>query len=108
MQSINDSYKELNNRYKGVVALNDLISKEEKLEEDDRSYEFLGSFLDNARIAMRTVEEKIKGIEEKYIQLIAFFGDTPKDMPMDTFIEIFNKFNKDLTVISFIYLRLLK
>jgi hypothetical protein len=25
-------------------------------------------------------------------------GDTPKDMPMDTFLDIFSKFNKDVTV----------
>jgi hypothetical protein len=103
MQSITDSFKDLNNRYKVVCNLHDRITKgEEKLEEDDKSEIFFDSFFDNARRAVMMVEEKIKSIEDKYKDLIAYFGDTPKDFSMDVLIETFNKFNKDLTVNKFI------
>jgi hypothetical protein len=98
MSAITDTYKELNNRYASLNSLSEIIKKEDKLEEDDKSLEFLESFYDKAKLAMITTDEKIKSIEEKYVKTIEFFGDNKKDLPMDTFIEIFNKFNKDLNV----------
>ena len=97
MSAITDSYKELNSRYSSLNSLSEIIKKEEKLE-DDGSIEFLNSLQDKAKLAMNTTDEKIKSIEEKYIKTIEFFGDNKKELPMETFIEIFIKFYKDLNV----------
>lgn len=98
MSSINDSYKEINKKFKAVCQLNDLVQKEDKLEEDDKSFEFLVSFFSDAKLTMSQVEDKIKSIEDRYKEVVTFYGDTPKDLPMETFIEILNKFSKDLNV----------
>ncbi len=107
MSDIMDSYKELNNKFNAVNGLNELISKEENLEEDDKSIEFLASFYDNAKVEVQNVGEKIKSIEAEYFKLVKFFGDNPKDLSMETFIEIFNKFYKDLNVKKIYFLIIL-
>jgi hypothetical protein len=108
LTSINDSFKELTGKFKLVCTLKEKITKAEEIEEEDRSVEFLESFFNKAKSTLETIEEKIKQIEAKYASLVTFFGDTLKDMPLDTFIEIFVKFNKDLTVKKFLIYRRLK
>ncbi len=98
MKAIDESYKELTVKYASVTSLIETIKKEDKLEDDDRSPEFLGSFADTARLAVLTTEDKVKSIEGKYETTVKLFGETPKELPMESFIEIFNKFNKDLNV----------
>ena len=46
------------------------------------------------------MDNRIKSIEEKYKTLINYFGETPKDMPMETLIEIINKFTKDFNLFN--------
>jgi len=58
----------------------------------------LDSFFEKAKVSISLIDEKIKSIDEKYSTLLIFFGDNVKDMPMETFIEIFSKFNRDLGV----------
>lgn len=70
----------------------------EDLEDDDKSAEFLASFYSNVEDSVKKIEEGIKKIEAEYGILIKKFGDTTKDMPMETLIEILNKFGKDLTL----------
>jgi hypothetical protein len=72
--------------------------KVEQLDEEDKTEEFLASFIKDAETKTELIDKKIKEIDERYKEVITFMGDTPKDMPMDTFLDIFVKFNKDVTV----------
>lgn len=91
-----------------VKSLEEIISKQEKLEEDDHSNEFLASFYENACLMMYNLTEKIKSIEIEYSELIKYFADSSKEISLEMFIEIFNKFYKDLLVNTFVNFSLLK
>lgn len=108
MQSINDSFKELNGRYKDVIKLSELIATVEDLEEDDKTNEFLGTFIKEAGVDVEKIDKKIKLIDDKYKEVVALFGDNPKDLPMDNIFDILTKFNKDVTVRYLLIFRQLK
>jgi hypothetical protein len=102
MSSIIENFKDLSLKHKAVLQLEENTRKNpELLEEDDMTETFLVSFYDDAAKRIKETEDRIKLIEEKYKSLITFFGDTPKDMPMDTLIDIINKFTKDMNVSFF-------
>ncbi len=99
MQTINEAFKDFNQRFKSANTLLEIVEKEKEfLEEEDTSFEFLTSFLPDAKKCLSDLENSIACIDTKYIELIKMFGDTQKDLPMETVFEIMNKFNKDLTV----------
>jgi hypothetical protein len=94
-----ESSKELNTKFQCVQNLKQLHEDHiEEFEEDDLTKEFLSNFYDDAFKKIKDIEKKVKGIDEKYDQLIQYFGDTTKNMPIDTFIEIFVKFSKEFNV----------
>ena len=101
LPSINDSFKDLNNKFKSVKELNNHIKEIEeeahKNEEQDGTREFLNGFFEDAKNQIGLVDEKIKKIEVKFKEVVKFYGENP-DITIDSFFEIFTKFNKDLTV----------
>jgi hypothetical protein len=100
MSSILENFKDLSAKHKAVLQLSEMTKKNpELLEPDDGTESFLSTFFDDANKKVEETDIRIKSIEDKYKSLIAFFGDTPNDMPMETLIEIINKFTKDLNVI---------
>ena len=98
MQSILDTFKDLTNKYKSVISLYELIQSHENIDEEDRSKEFLSDFMEIANSSIILAEEKIKSVESKYVDMISFFGDNTKEMPMETFLQIIIKFYKDFHV----------
>ncbi len=97
MQAINDSFKELDQKYKSIGKLEDIIKKEE-LSEDDRTIDFLKTVSSEANLIMQNIRDKKDNIENKYLSLVQYLGDTIQNLPMDTFILIFSKFYKDFVV----------
>ena len=99
LQSIIESSKELNTKFQCVESLKQLYENErQEFEEDDLTEEFLLTFYNDAYNSIKEIETKLKGLEEKYDKLIQYFGDTTKNMPIDTFIDILVKFSKELNV----------
>ena len=99
LQTVLELFKDFNSKFKNLTNLLNILQKEsENIEEDDKSAEFLSSFYSDTENTVKLVEDKIKKIEEEYSMLIKKFGDSPKDMPMDTLFEILNKFGRDISV----------
>ena len=99
LQTITESSKDLNTKFQCVQNLRELYENQmQEFEEDDLTEEFLLNFYDDAFQNVKDIEKKIKDIEEKYNILIQYFGDTTKNMPIDTFIDIFVKFSKEFNV----------
>lgn len=103
LQGINDSFKDLNSKFKAVSELNDKLKEIEeeaiKNEEEDGTREFLSTFFDDAKKEIQAVDEKIKKIEERFKEVVTFYGENPKDLTIEVFFEIFTKLNRDITVL---------
>jgi hypothetical protein len=93
-----ENFKEVFGKFKSVCALHEVLKYQDQLEEDDGTEKFLESFFEKARTNVEMVESRIKEIDLKYIELLQLYGDNPKDLPMETFIDILLKFAKDLLV----------
>lgn len=102
LQGINDSFKDLNMKFKAVNELNDKIKEIEEEaknnEEEDGTREFLSKFYSDAKMEIQKVDEKIKSIEEKFKEVVSFYGENPKDVTIEQFFDTFSKLNKDITV----------
>jgi len=97
--TISDLFKEFNTKFKNLNSLLEILQKEcDNIEDDDKSAEFLDTFYPDVQDSVKLIEDNIKKIDGDYISLIKLFGDTPKDMPMETLLDIINKFSKDVTV----------
>ena len=107
LQAINDSYKDLNNKFKSVKELNNHVCEIEqeaiKNEEEDGTRQFLSTFFEEAQNQILEIEVKIKKIEEKFKDVLRFYGENT-EMSIELFFETFTKFNKDLTVLIVIIL----
>jgi hypothetical protein len=84
------------------------LKQKDLLEPDDGTEAFLATFYDHAKQEVHKVEEKVKEIDTKYASMLKLYGETPKDLPMETFIDIILKFAKDLQVIIIIIFRQIK
>lgn len=102
LQGINDSFKDLNLKFKAVNELNDKLKEIEEdaknNEEEDGTRDFLSTFYDEAKLEITKVDEKIKNIEEKFKEVVIFYGENPKDVAIESFFDTFTKLNKDITV----------
>jgi diaphanous 1 len=98
LQAITENFKDVLGRFKSVCSLQEVLKYQDQLEPDDGTEKFIGAFLDKAKREVDSVEHKIKEIDTKYITMLQLFGDTPKDLPMETFIDVILKFAKDLQV----------
>jgi hypothetical protein len=97
--TISDLVKDFKTKFNILNSLLQILQKEcDNIEEDDKSAEFLDTFYGDVQDSVKLIEDNIKKIDEDYISLIKLFGDSPKDMPMETLFEIINKFSKDVTV----------
>ncbi len=80
------------------MFFNKIRKGELEVEDDDRSLQFFEQFLDHAEEAVNKIDTRIKSIDARYDELIKFLGDNPKDVPLNVFIDIFVKFQKDFAV----------
>ncbi len=95
--TINDMYKEANNKLKGVISLRELISGE-NIPEGDKTIEFLDSFEEDAKESMKKAEERIQKIEDTYKELTTSLVENPRDFTVEVMFEIFTKFCKAVVV----------
>ena len=98
MQVINECFKEVNSKFKGLCDLKARMEHEENIEENDGTFEFLKSFFNEVKDSVEKADERIKAIEDNYKKVVAFFGENLKDLSMEVLVDILNKFNKDLNV----------
>jgi hypothetical protein len=102
LQSIRDSFKEATTKFNAVAKLEELLPSIEEAakenEETDGTREFLAEITQESRKEIGNIEKKLSLIEEKYKELAAYFAENLKDLSMETFFDIFMKFNKDLVV----------
>jgi len=110
MQVINETFKEINTKFRGCCDLKERMDQEENIEENDGTYEFLKSFFDIVKADVEKTENRIKAIDDEYKKVVSHFGETLKDLPLETLVDILEKFNKALnvlfkmTIIKYIYL----
>jgi hypothetical protein len=89
-----------------VNLLREKISKETDLDEEDRTFEFLKTLDNEAKLAIKITEEKINILSSQYESIIKYFGDTSKDIAFDSFFEIFHSFALDVKVRNFELIRM--
>jgi hypothetical protein len=95
---VNENFKEVMGKFKSTLALQEILKYKDQLEPDDGTEKFVGEFLEKAKGEVDKVDQKIKEIDIKYAAMLQLYGDTPKDLPMETFIDVILKFAKDLQV----------
>lgn len=99
MGSINDMFKEVNTKFKGVLALKEIVNdKGDQLDPDDKTKEFLEKFEEEIRSAVKKAEDRLQQIEEEYKALAAYFVESPRDFTIEVLFDIFSKFSKHLKV----------
>ena len=97
MKTIIESYKEVSNKFKEVTDLkNKIEKKKDELDPEDKSEEFLNEFYPHAQKTITYLDQKIKAIEEKYTELIKFFGEDAKSCPLEKFVLIFKTLYNEL------------
>ena len=106
-QTITESFKEINGKFKEVVDLKNTSEKKaEELDPEDQTKEFLAEFFDHAQQTMTYIDQKIRAIDEKYAGLIKLFGEDVKTYPLDKFVLTFKKLYNELLVrILFLFFR---
>ena len=101
LQSIKESFQEINLKYRAVCALweqvdeIDAVAKEN--DDTDNTRIFVSKLIKNSKEEIEKSEEKIKGIDKKFVELLEYYGEN-KDVTIDAFFEIFLKFNRDILV----------
>jgi len=93
---VSEMSRELTKSFASVVKLNDLSKN--ITDTNDKTTEFLGNFYEKCNTKINKQNNDIKSLETKYESLANFYGENPKDCSYDQFIEIFNKFFKDVSV----------
>jgi hypothetical protein len=97
-QSIIESSKQLENRWKDVLALKKaLAANKDLLLAEDESEKFLSSFYDDAQNKIKEIKEKVEKIDKDYEGVAKFYGDNPQKFTMINFVDTFRKFTKDLS-----------
>lgn len=102
LQSIKDSFKEVTTKFNSVSKLEELLPSIEEAarenDETDGTREFLAEIIEESKKEIGNIEKKLNLIEEKYKELVTYFAENIKDLPMENFFDIFMKFNKDVVV----------
>ena len=101
MQVINEAFKEISSKFKVIKELKSAFDQMEstgEVEERDGTANFLQSFFSKAENEVEKLNQKIKGVDEKYKIVVAHFGENLKDLPLETLVDILTKFNKDINV----------
>ena len=97
-QSIIESSKQMENRWKDVLALKKALEdNKDILLDEDKSEKFLESFYDDAESKIKEIKESVEKIDKEYEDLAKFYGENPEKFTMSQFVDTFRKFNKDLT-----------
>ena len=97
-QSIIESSKQLENRWKDVLALKKaLAANKDLLLAEDESEKFLSSFYDDAQNKIKEIKEKVEKIDKDYEEVAKFYGENPQKFTMINFVDTFRKFTKDLS-----------
>ena len=96
-QSIIESSKQLENRWKDVLALKKaLAANKDLLLAEDESEKFLSSFYDDAQNKIKEIKEKVEKIDKDYEEVAKFYGENPQKFTMIQFVDTFRKFTKEL------------
>ena len=96
-QSIVEGVKQMENRWKDVQSLKEIIvEKKEDLLEEDKSESFLSSFYNDAEGKIKEIKEKLDKIDNDYLDIAKYFGETAEKFTLIQFIDTFRKFSKDL------------
>ena len=96
-QSIVESSKQMENRWKDVLALKKaLAANKDILLDEDKSDKFLASFYDDAEGKIKEIKEKVEKIDKDYESLAKFYGENPAKFNMIQFVDTFRKFTKEL------------
>ena len=97
-QSIIESSKQLENRWKDVLALKKALAEnKDLLLAEDESEKFLSSFYDDAQNKIKEIKEKVEKIDKDYEEVAKFYGENPQKFTMIQFVDTFRKFTKDLS-----------
>ena len=97
-QSIIESSKQMENRWKDVLALKKALEdNKDILLDEDKSEKFLESLYDDAESKIKEIKESVEKIDKEYEDLAKFYGENPEKFTMSQFVDTFRKFNKDLT-----------
>ena len=71
--------------------------KKDELNEEDKSFEFLDDFYENAEKNIEVINKKIEGIEIMYNnEIIKYFAEDEKKLGLEQFVNIFKRFYVDL------------
>ena len=105
LQSIKDGFKDVSTKFNAVNKLEELLPSIEEAAaengETDGTQEFLAEIIGESKKEISKVEQRLNLLEEKYKELVGYLGENLKDLSMETFFDIFMKFNKDLVVINY-------
>ena len=96
-QSIVESSKQMENRWKDVLALKKaLAANKDILLDEDKSDKFLDSFYNDAEGKIKEIKEKVEKIDKDYEDIAKFYGENPTKFTMIQFVDTFRKFTKEL------------
>ena len=96
-QSIVESSKQMENRWKDVLALKKaLINNKDALLPEDKSVNFLDSFYKDAEDKIKEIKESVEKIDKDYEDVAKFYGENPSKFTMINFVDTFRKFTKTL------------
>ena len=97
-QSIMELNKDLNMKFNDVKNLKNLVEKKKnELNEEDKSFDFLNDFYENAEKNIEVINKKIEGIEIMYNnEIVKYFAEDEKKLGLEQFVNIFKRFFVDL------------
>ena len=97
-QSIMELNKDLNMKFNDVKNLKNLVEKKkDELNQEDKSFDFLNDFYENAEKNIEVINKKIEGIEIMYNnEIVKYFGEDEKKLGLEQFVNIFKRFYVDL------------
>ena len=97
-QSIVESSKQMENRWKDVLALKKALAENKDiLLDEDKSEKFLSTFYNDAEKKIKEIKDSVEKIDKDYEDLAKFYGENPQKFTMINFVETFRKFTKDLS-----------
>ena len=97
-QSIMELNKDLNMKFNDVKNLKNLVEKKkDELNQEDKSFDFLNDFYENAEKNIEVINKKIEGIEIMYNnEIVKYFAEDEKKLGLEQFVNIFKRFYVDL------------
>jgi len=97
-QSIMELNKDLNMKFNDVKNLKNLVEKKkDELNQEDKSFDFLNDFYENAEKNIEVINKKIEGIETMYNnEIVKYFAEDKNKLGLEQFVNIFKRFFVDL------------